>query len=1352
MKKLFTSLFISISFLSVAQNSSVKETKNLQELYQEFRLQETQDSIQTAVKSKRFGVSILEKTPNGAFIGLMGFEKNGFPIFYATDNRNASKTVGTNLVVAGAANGYGLTGGGIIIGEWDGARVLSTHQEFAGRVTQIDNPTDTSDHSTHVCGTMIASGMVASAKGMAPAATVKAYDFYNTNTEMTTFGATGIISNHSYGTITGWRYMTSTSSWRWYGDTTLSSSEDYRFGFYTSSARSWDLIANAAPKYLIVKSAGNDRGSAPGSGVTSHEIWDPNSGWVTSTVSRPADGGTDGYDCISTYGNSKNILTVGAVNDITAGYTQPSDVVMSSFSGWGPTDDGRIKPDIVANGVSLYSTGKASNTDYYSSSGTSMAAPNATGSMALLQEMYNDSNGVFMNSATLKALVIHTANEAGTNPGPDFSFGWGLLNIKGAADLIADTITNKIIESSLINLATDTFTFYSDGSQNIEATLAWNDPAGNPVANAIDPTTSMLINDLDLRISNATGTIKMPWTLNSAIPSSAAVRGDNVKDNVENASFDSPTAGYYTFTITHKGNLAANQDFSLIISGVSAPPAGPAPTPSFTGTPTTICSGDSIQFTDTSTGSPTSLEWTFTGGTPATSTSPNPVVQYNTAGTYSVKLKATNANGSDSVTIAGYITVNASPNVTTSPFPTGCMNGGTIPLNTGGPLGGTWSGTGVSGFVFDPLVAGLGQHTVTYSFTLGSCTATSSEVISVTAPPTVNLPSYTASICSASTAFNLTGGTPIGGTYTGTGVTNNSFDPAVAGLGSHLMTYTYTDSNGCSGTDTASIIVVTGLPTSLGTFTGVCANSPIVTLTGGTPAGGRYTGLGVDTTAGTFDPSIAGAGTHTITYFGLGGACVSAATSTITVNALPNVSLAAFSDQCMSSTAVVLTGGIPAGGTYSGTNVTAGNFDASAAGLGSHTIYYSVTDTNACTNMDSNQISVVSSIQYYLGSSAVCEGTAPFVITSGTPAGGTYSGPGIVNGNTFDPALAGVGTQVISYTDTSSSCALPGYSSFNVYAYPNASLNPFSTLCLNGGPIGLYGGSPAGGHYYGTGIVNDTLDPTVNGAGTMQISYVLTVNGCSDTATQTVTIGMSVPVITNISASYCINEQSVVLQGNPTGGIFSGSGITGASFNPNDAGIGTHQISYTVSGGCAGSASYAVTVHPKPTISTITGPIISSQHTPVPYSVVAQNGAYYNWIPTNGNVVSNANNQVIVNWDSAATGTLMAIMHDQNGCMDTTKITVELWPLGIDENTAISNLEFFPNPATKIISFQGDGSGDLALAIYNLAGQRVHYTATNFSGKTFKWEVDISHFSASTYIFQISRKDKIIGAGQFIKQ
>ena len=237
--------------------------------------------------------------------------------------------------------------------------------------------------------------------------------------------------------------MTSTSSWRWYGDTTLSSSEDYRFGFYTSSARSWDLIANAAPKYLIVKSAGNDRGSAPGSGVTSHEIWDPNSGWVTSTVSRPADGGTDGYDCISTYGNSKNILTVGAVNDITAGYTQPSDVVMSSFSGWGPTDDGRIKPDIVANGVSLYSTGKASN---------------ATGSMALLQEMYNDSNGVFMNSATLKALVIHTANEAGTNPGPDFSFGWGLLNIKGAADLIADTITNKIIESSLINLATDTFT------------------------------------------------------------------------------------------------------------------------------------------------------------------------------------------------------------------------------------------------------------------------------------------------------------------------------------------------------------------------------------------------------------------------------------------------------------------------------------------------------------------------------------------------------------------------------------------------------------------------------------------------------------------------------------------------------------------------------------------------------------------------------------------------------------------------------------------------------------------------------------------------------------------------------
>ena len=187
------------------------------------------------------------------------------------------------------------------------------------------------------------------------------------------------------------------------------------FGFYDTQARDWDQIASDAPGYLICKSAGNDRGDGPTGGEY------------------PQDGP---YDCIGNAGTAKNVFTVAAVEDIPGGYTQPSDVVMSSFSSWGPCDDGRIKPDISANGVALYSTDDDNNTDYQSLSGTSMSAPSATGSLILLQQHFQNLNGSgnLMSAATLKNLVIHTADEAGPDPGPDYMFGWGLMNTYTAAE------------------------------------------------------------------------------------------------------------------------------------------------------------------------------------------------------------------------------------------------------------------------------------------------------------------------------------------------------------------------------------------------------------------------------------------------------------------------------------------------------------------------------------------------------------------------------------------------------------------------------------------------------------------------------------------------------------------------------------------------------------------------------------------------------------------------------------------------------------------------------------------------------------------------------------------------------
>jgi PKD repeat protein len=1354
MIRFLTALFIIVPFFSFGQNKNTADQEQLLKLYQQFRSIEIQDSIKAIALQNSGKAQILEIDDNGAIMGLVGFHPNGFPIFYSTDNTNAAATVGTNLVVAGATNGYGLTGNGMIIGEWDGGSVLGTHQELTGRVVQIDNPSSNSDHATHVCGTMIAAGITNNAKGMATAATVHAHSFSNDASEMTTFATNGILSNHSYGTITGWREMNS-GTWRWYGDTTISGTEDYRFGFYSVRAQLWDQIANAAPGYLIIKSAGNDRNDLPPSSVTSHELFDNANGWVTSTVSRPSDGGLDGFDCISTNGNAKNILTVGAVSDISNGYSQPSDVSMSSFSGWGPTDDGRIKPDIVANGVSLYSTGADNNTDYYTSSGTSMSAPNATGSIALLQEMYNDSHSIFMKASTLKALVIHTANEAGTNAGPDFSFGWGLLNIKGAADLIGDTLSNRIIETSISNNSTTTFTYYSNGAQDIQATIVWNDPAATPVLPSLDPTASMLVNDLDLRITGPSGTVKMPWVLNSAMPSSAATKADNVKDNVEKVIFDSPSAGAYTFSISHKGTLSASQNFSIIISGIQLAPTSPAPTSAFTGTPTTICIGDTVFFSDSSTGNPTSLEWTFTGGSPSSSTNANPAIAYNTPGTYSVKLKATNANGSDSITQTNYVTVTPIPNPTTTPFNSICVSGNSLTITGGSPTGGIWSGVGVTNGIFNPSIAGLGNHTLTYTVTSGSCVGTSTQNITVTNPPTVTLLALPASICNTSASFTLGGGQPAGGTYSGTGVSNNVFDPSIAGMGTHVITYIYTDPSGCNGSATSSINVITGSAASLGSFSDVCIDAPTFALTGGAPIFGNYTGPGVDTLAGTFNPTLAGPGMHTITYFGPGGLCVSAANSTITVNPLPSVSIGAMNDACLSSNSVSLTSGTPTGGIYSGNSVTGSTFDASIAGLGTHTIYYTYTDNNSCTAIDSNQINVVNSVLYTVNDTTTCSGDNAFIISSGIPSGGFYSGTGISTGNTFDPTIAGIGSHTITYNDVNNPCAVPGTATFTVNATPNVTLSSTAPICLTGGPVTLTGGAPTGGTYTGPGINNNILDPTVNGIGNINITYTVSSNGCSGAVSQISIINDGSPQIINLATQYCLNDSSIIMTGDPIGGIFSGtSGVTDSIFNPNAAGIGAHTITYNTLGGCTGSISYNVNVFANPIIGNIVGPLISSQNTIAAYQLIAQNGAFYSWSVIGGIINTNFNNQITIDWGTAPTGFVQSILIDQNGCKDTSNISVDLWPLGINTNSSDHKISFYPNPVTDIISFYGDidSSENIKLIIMSTNGQIIKEENYNKSGQTLSHDMNISNLSSGTYIFRIVNKTSELASGQFIKQ
>jgi hypothetical protein len=567
-------LFMLFSNPTISQNQ--QQRQKLNELSLKFESDFAIRKAEAIRLADSLGIPVRYES-DGQTVELMFFE-NGMPVYNTTFNAGGAALINSDKIYPGGGAGLSLTGSGQTLGIWDGGKVLNTHQEFGGRVTQVDGATSVSNHATHVAGTMIATGVNSMAKGMSYASTLNAHDWNSDDSEMTTAALGGLkVSQHSYGFITGWAFgsWSGNEDWHWFGDPAINATEDYGFGFYSAAVNVWDQIANNAPNYLIVKSAGNDRGEGPAPGAF-HYYWN-GSTWIGSSAIRELDGGLDGYGSIPYRGNAKNILTVGAVDYLG---------LMSSFSSWGPTDDGRVKPDVVAKGVFVYSSVGPGNTNYSHSSGTSMSGPMVSGSTGLLlQHQQNLNPGEDLLSSTVKGLIIHSADDNISGaPGPDYRFGWGLIDTEKAADImsqnkLADDI--HIHELTLNNGNQITIPVKATGDEPLRATLVWNDVPGTPPPASLNPATLMLVNDLDLRILDAGSNTIFPYILNPASPASAATTGDNFRDNVEMVHIASPVAGeVYSVRISHKGTLSGgNQQFSLIITGnepvsaVSNPPS-----------------------------------------------------------------------------------------------------------------------------------------------------------------------------------------------------------------------------------------------------------------------------------------------------------------------------------------------------------------------------------------------------------------------------------------------------------------------------------------------------------------------------------------------------------------------------------------------------------------------------------------------------------------------------------------------------------------------------------------------------------------------------------------------------------
>jgi len=397
-----------------------------------------------------------------------------------------------------------LLGDGVTVGIGDDSDPY-THVDFTGR--QIDRFGYISGaHGVHTSGTVAGGGILDPLyRGMAPHATIISQYFSDVlaNADVYIADYNMALTNNSYTAY----------------DPGCASEGEYDFLSYYLDAQ-----MNADPTLLHVFAAGNDGNL----NCTPYTV-------PFATIK-------------SGYQSAKNVLTVGSLNNST--------YLLSPTSSSGPVADGRLKPEIVAGGINITST--FPNNTYSTQSGTSMASPTATGALALFVQRYRQLHGGATPSAALmKALVCNTANDLG-NPGPDFKYGFGSLNIRAAVEALENNhyLTNTIINGGSY---TQTLTGVPAGLQQLRVLLYWPDAPAVPYA------ATSLVNDLDLTVTSPDAVVHQPLILNPTVGNvnNVAVEGADHRNNIEQVVINNPPGGNFNLTVMGTAVPSGAQGFIL---------------------------------------------------------------------------------------------------------------------------------------------------------------------------------------------------------------------------------------------------------------------------------------------------------------------------------------------------------------------------------------------------------------------------------------------------------------------------------------------------------------------------------------------------------------------------------------------------------------------------------------------------------------------------------------------------------------------------------------------------------------------------------------------------------------------
>lgn len=385
--------------------------------------------------------------------------------------------------------GKNLSGKNITVGVGDNAEI-STHADFSGRL--INRVAYTPEyHGYHTTGTTAGAGIINPvAKGMAPSANIVSQWFSD------------IITNTpSY--VTDYKMVSTNNSY--YSVAVGCPGE----GVYDVLSNYEDAQLRTYDEVMHVIAAGND--GPLGCGGYPVSFATVKSGWQTG----------------------KNVITVGNMD--------ASNYLINANSSRGPVKDGRVKPEIVTNGTNTYSCIYYNGYGY--SSGTSMSAPVATGAIALMQERYKQTHGnTYAKAALLKALLCNTADDLG-KPGPDFTYGFGMMNARKAVDAMDN---NQYFSNSINTSQNQNYNIIVPANaRRLKVMLYWADyPAAANAAVA-------LVNDIDITVTPPAGPARLPLILNPSIPTvnNDATEGADHVNNIEQVVFDNPAAGSYTVNV-----------------------------------------------------------------------------------------------------------------------------------------------------------------------------------------------------------------------------------------------------------------------------------------------------------------------------------------------------------------------------------------------------------------------------------------------------------------------------------------------------------------------------------------------------------------------------------------------------------------------------------------------------------------------------------------------------------------------------------------------------------------------------------------------------------------------------------